>query len=75
MDIKKLVGDNIRGYRKRIGWTQEKLAVRSKMNSEHISRMENGTENITLETIQKLASKLGIEVYLLFIKESYYDNN
>jgi len=73
MDIKKLVGDNIRGYRKRIGWTQEKLGIRSGVNSEHISRMENGTENITIETIQKLAGSLGIDTYKLFIKESYLD--
>jgi transcriptional regulator with XRE-family HTH domain len=73
MDIKKLVGDNIRGYRKRIGWTQEKLAVRSGLNSEHISRMENGSENITIETIQKLAASLGVETYRLFIRESYAD--
>jgi len=73
MEIKKLVGDNIRGYRKRIGWTQEKLAIRAGVNSEHISRMENGTENITIETIQKLAGSLGIDTYKLFIKESYLD--
>jgi transcriptional regulator with XRE-family HTH domain len=73
MNVKKIVGDNIRGFRKKIEWTQEKLAVRSGINSEHISRIENGRENATIETLTKLAKELKIETYLLLIKDSYKD--
>jgi transcriptional regulator with XRE-family HTH domain len=71
MNLKKIVGDNIRGYRTKLGWTQEKLAVRAKMSSVHISRMENGRENITLETVQKLGRTLHIECWLLFKPNSF----
>lgn len=71
MNIKKIVGDNVRGYRKKIGWTEEKLAVRTGLNSEHISRLENGSENATLETLHKLSSELDVEVFKLLIKDSY----
>ena len=72
MDIKKLFGDNIRGYRKKIGWTQEKLGAEAKINSEHLSRLENGLENVTLESIQKLAKSLKVKPSILFIEESYH---
>ena len=71
MDAKKIVGDNIRGYRKISGWTQIQLAERAGVNSEHLSRLESGLENVTLETLEKIASKLKVDLAKLFIKESY----
>jgi transcriptional regulator with XRE-family HTH domain len=71
MNIKSIVGDNIRGYRKKIAWTQEKLGIRAKINSEHLSRLENGLENATLETIEKLAKSLKVDPYLFFIENAY----
>lgn len=71
MDIQKIVGDNIRGYRKKILWTQEKLSVRSKISSPYISRIEVGHENPSVSVLATLAKTLRIELYQLFIKESY----
>ncbi len=71
MNVKKIVGDNVRGYRKKAGWTQVRLSVRAGINSEHLSRLENGSENMKVETLQKLASELDVELYRLFIKDSY----
>lgn len=71
MTIKSIVGENIRGFRKEIGWTQEKLAVRAKLNSEYISRLERGLENATLETLHKIAKTLQIDVWLLLKRDSY----
>ena len=71
MNAKKIVGDNVRGYRKAIGWTQVQLSVRAEINSEHLSRLEGGLENATIETMQKLANQLDVELYKLFIKDSY----
>ena len=71
MNFKKIIGDNVRGYRKKAGWTQEKLGVRTKLSSEYLSRLEKGQKNAGAETLQKIAITLKIEVGALFIPESY----
>lgn len=73
MNIKKIIGDNVRGYRKKIGWTQEKLGVRSKLNSQYISRLELGQESIKAETLHKIAQTLKVDIGLFFRVESYKD--
>ncbi len=65
MNIKKVVGENLRFYRKEIGWTQEKLSVRAKVDVYYISRLERGQVNVSAETMVKFAKKLKIEPYLL----------
>jgi transcriptional regulator with XRE-family HTH domain len=75
VNVKKLIGDNVKGYRKRAGWTQVQLSVRAGINSEHLSRLENGSENMKVETLQKLADELDVELYELFIKDSYKSEN
>ncbi|MEI8134790.1 MAG: helix-turn-helix transcriptional regulator [bacterium] len=73
MLIQKIVGDNIRGYRKKIQWTQEKLSVRSKISSPYISRIEKGHENPSVSVLATLANTLKVELFQFFIKESYKD--
>jgi len=71
VNIKRIIGENIRGYRKKAGWTQEKLAVRAKLNSQYISRLELGQENVKAETVAKIAKELKIEPHLLFMERSF----
>ena len=71
MDIKKIIGDNVRGHRKKLGWTQEKLGVRADLSSEYLSRLEKGKKNASAETLYQIAKTLKIEVGALFIPESY----
>lgn len=71
MNIKRIIGENIRGYRKKLGWTQEKLGVRAKLNSQYLSRLELGQENVKAETLYKIATILKIDVGVLFVPESY----
>jgi transcriptional regulator with XRE-family HTH domain len=73
MGIKKIVGENIRYYRKELGWTQEKLGVRAKLHSHYISRLELGQENFQIETLEKIAKTLKIDAHLLFVKLSDKD--
>ena len=71
MSVKKIVGDNIRGFRNKRSLTQVQLSVHAGINSEHLSRLETGLENATIETLDKLASELDVELYKLFIKDSF----
>lgn len=69
MNIKKTIGKNIRYYRKRIEWTQEKLAVRAKLTPNYISRLELAEENVQINTLERIAKTLKIDVHLLFLIE------
>lgn len=43
MDIRRLVGDNVRAYRLRAGLSQEELAARMEVEQGYVSRLEAGT--------------------------------
>jgi transcriptional regulator with XRE-family HTH domain len=66
VNVKKLLGSNVRKARKTLGWTQEQLAYRSRLNSQYISRFELGQENVKVETLQKIAKVLKTEIGNLF---------
>jgi transcriptional regulator with XRE-family HTH domain len=70
VDIRKTIGDNIRAYRKEIGWSQEKLGVRAKLHSHYISRLELGQENVQIATLEKIAKTLKIDIHLLFVRRA-----
>ena len=71
MKLKLIVADNVRGYREKSEWTQEKLAAKSGLNSEYLSRLEGGKKNPSVETIEKIAKAFKIEPSELLVKQSY----
>lgn len=60
MDMRKLVGRNVRKIRLRIGLTQEEFADRSGFSQQYISGLEKGRRNPTIVTIYELAKALGV---------------
>ena len=50
------------GVRLDLGLTQEQFAELVGVKQSFLSRMENGEQNITIETLQKLAHKAGANV-------------
>ena len=71
MDIRKVLGTNLRKYRIEKGFSQEKFAEICELHRTYISDIECFQRNISIENVQKIADALEIESYLL-IKE---DNN
>ncbi len=61
--------DRIRQLRKERGLSQAKLAVRADMDPATLNRLERGTGNPNLKTLERVAEALGIEVVDLFPKE------
>jgi transcriptional regulator with XRE-family HTH domain len=59
MDMRKLVGDNVRRVRGEIGITQEQLAERSGFSQQYISDLERGRRNPTVVSLFELAQALG----------------
>jgi transcriptional regulator with XRE-family HTH domain len=60
MDMRKLVGRNVKRVRQERGLTQEQLAERSGFSQQYISGLEQGRRNPTIVSIYELAMALGV---------------
>lgn len=65
--VSKIVGKNLRHYRKEAKLTQEQLADEANSSSYYISCLERGLENVGVQTLEKFCKVLKIELYLLFL--------
>ena len=59
-EIKRLFGMAVRDKRKRIGISQEELALRARLNRTYICNIECGKRNVSLVNIYKLALAMRI---------------
>jgi transcriptional regulator with XRE-family HTH domain len=60
MDMRKLVGGNVKRARTAAGLTQEQLAERSGFSQQYISGLEQGKRNPTIVSIFEIAQALGV---------------
>lgn len=60
MDMRKLVGGNVKKARIAAGLTQEELAERSGFSQQYISGLERGMRNPTIVSIYELGQALGV---------------
>ena len=60
MDMRKLVGRNVRRIRQKKGLTQEQFAEVSGFSQQYLSSLENGRRNPTVVTVYELAEALGV---------------
>jgi transcriptional regulator with XRE-family HTH domain len=60
MDMRKLVGFNVRRIRSACGMTQEQFAERSGFSQQYISDLERGRRNPTIVSLYELALALGV---------------
>jgi transcriptional regulator with XRE-family HTH domain len=59
MDMRRLVGWNVRRIREKKGLTQEQFAEISGFSQQYISGLEQGHRNPTIVTLYELAAVLG----------------
>jgi len=59
MDMRRLVGENVRRLRIAASLTQEQFAERSGFSQQYISDLDRGRRNPTVVTLFELASALG----------------
>jgi transcriptional regulator with XRE-family HTH domain len=66
MDVRKLVGRNVRQLRRQRGWSQEDLAWESGLDRTYVSGVERGVRNPTVLIVDRLAKalKVGPDVLL-----------
>ena len=65
MDIRAIVGRNLRTYRKASGYSQEGLALEVGVHRTYISGVERGIRNSTIALLQTIARPLSIPVWKL----------
>lgn len=60
------VGLRIRHYRQQQGLTQEALAEKAELHHTYIGQVERGEKNLTIHSLEKILSALGVTFSELF---------
>ncbi|MBA4418535.1 MAG: XRE family transcriptional regulator [Syntrophus sp. (in: bacteria)] len=66
-DIKQLIGNRIRELRKQQGLSQEELGEKAELHHTYVGAVERGEKNCSIDTLQKIANGLEIEIPELFV--------
>src|SRR6185312_6046283 len=64
--VTKDVGHRIAELRRGRGWTQEDLAERLRLPLKNLQRIERGLQNLTIKSLVRFASALGVKTAELF---------
>lgn len=73
-DINKILGDVFKEYRIKNKLTQEKIAEKLGISVKYISRIENGTGGVKVETLVNYMNVLSISPNVIFEKLIVNDN-
>jgi transcriptional regulator with XRE-family HTH domain len=68
MDAQKIIGWNLRRLRVEKGLSQERLALAASIDRAYVGRVERGSENVTITTLQALAKVLAVPVSALLVE-------
>lgn len=60
MDIKKVLGRNVRVFREIRGWSQEELADRAGVHRTYVSQVERDLRNPTIVIVDRIARALRV---------------
>ena len=59
---RKILGENIRTYRRNLKWSQEKLAEKSELHHNYIGDIERGEENVSVDALSRIAAALKVRL-------------
>jgi transcriptional regulator with XRE-family HTH domain len=59
-------GERIHALRMQRGWSQENLAEAADLHRTYVNRIERGLVNISIDSMQRLANGLGMDLRDLF---------
>lgn len=77
MNAKKVLGENIKNYRKMRNLTQEELAEKIDISQKHLSSIEIGKKFISADLLEKISATLNVSLSNLFYSpdENAVDDN
>ncbi len=73
MTLEEIIGGNVRGFRKRLGWTQERLAEAAELHPTYVGDIERSKANLSIDTLKKLSKALRVEAHILLTKGAFMD--
>ena len=62
MDARAIIGWNLRRLRVAHSLSQERLALAAGIDRAYVGRVERGSENVTITTLEAMATALGVPV-------------
>jgi len=65
MDVRAIIGWNLRRLRVEQDLSQERLALAAGIDRAYVGRVERGSENVTISTLEAMAMALGVPVAAL----------
>lgn len=68
-DLQRAVGSNIRAHRERRGLSQEAFADLLGVHRTYMGGVERGERNLTLKSVERLASRMGVDPLQLLAPE------
>ena len=66
MDVRQLIGVNVRELRQAKGWSQEEFGFKVGLHRTYVSQIERGVRNPTATVIERLAIALDVRPTMLF---------
>lgn len=70
-DIRYIIADNVKLYRKRENLTQAELAERAELSLDSIKRIEGGKRTMSLENFLRLSDALRVQLpFLLYVQKA-----
>ncbi len=69
MSLREVFRKNVKSYRKKLHLTQEQLAELSDLSTNYIGDIERSNRKVTLDTIEKIAKGLNVEVAKLLVED------
>jgi transcriptional regulator with XRE-family HTH domain len=61
-NIRITFGRKLKALRRQLNWSQEKLGEKADLHPTYVSGIEQGVRNVSLESIEKIASAFGMTV-------------
>ena len=62
MDARTIIGWNLRRLRVERGLSQERLALVANIDRAYVGRVERGSENVTIATLEAMAKALAVPI-------------
>jgi transcriptional regulator with XRE-family HTH domain len=74
-DLQRTVGRNLRSYRKARGLSQEAFADVLGVHRTYMGGIERGERNLTLKSVEKIASRIELEPLMLLTPNGVGDQS
>jgi len=73
-DLRLILKENLKFYRKRAGLTQQKLAEACDVTTPYIGEIEIGRKHVSMPLIETMADVLGIDAWKLLLPPRYRED-